>query len=109
MSQRRSERCSGRRRTRGGDQRERLARRVGRADEVVAKRKRKVVEPLKVIDQNERRPNRLERAMGRLEDANRFKRRGVPRRGAEQKLLELAPLRRRAGQRPEELGGGGER
>jgi hypothetical protein len=63
----------------------------------VTERKRQVVEPLNVIDKNERRPDRSKRTMRGLEDTDRFRRRGVVRRATEHKLLESPPVRRRTG------------
>jgi hypothetical protein len=67
------------------------------------------IDPLKVIHQNECRSDRLERAMCALEHANRLERRRVSGRGTKYKLVEPARSRSRGRQRPEKVGGGGER
>jgi hypothetical protein len=74
----------------------------------VTKRERELVEPLKVIDQNERRPDR-ERTMRSLENADRLEQRGVFRGSTEHEFLEPVPVRRRGSQRSEKLRGGSER
>src|SRR6266508_1724016 len=78
---------------------------MGGAHKVMAKRKREVVDPLHVVDENQRRTDRAKRTVRGLKDPQRLKRyRFLPIVGKEQRLQPVR-CRRHGGERQQKIGG----
>jgi hypothetical protein len=64
---------------------------MGGADEVMAKRERELVDPLHIVDENQRRTDHAKRTVRGLEDPQRLKRcRFLPIVGKEERLQPVA-------------------
>jgi hypothetical protein len=81
---------------------------VGSAGEIVAERNRELVNPLQVVDEDERRPDRPQSLVGGLEHTHRLQPRDRLAGSLEQKHAQLASSRR-VGECPKQVGSGGER